>query len=416
MLINHRPMRKRFFNELPERSIIHMDLDSFFVSVECLMNSELKGIPLIIGGNGNRGVVASCSYEARKFGVHSAMPTKMALQLCPDAKVISGDMESYSKYSRLVTEVIREEAPMFEKASIDEFYIDATGMDHFFGTFRWSRELRQKVIKHTGLPISMGVSLNKMVSKVATGEHKPNGEGLIPHGTEKSFLSPLSVKKIPMVGKKTSQHLMEMGVYKIKTLREMPIKLLEKAFGKNGKVLWYKANGIDHSQIVPYSERKSISTECTFSSDTIDVKKLKTILTAMVEKLTYQLREEQKLTSCVTVKIRYSNFDTETKQIQVPYTASDQLIIRHVMELFDRLYTRRMLLRLVGVRLSGLVHGNYQINLFDDTEESIRLYQALDKIRYKHGIDAIVRAATIGVNKRVRMENNVFASRGVMRE
>ncbi len=411
MLINHHPKKRRFFTEQPERSIIHMDLDSFFVSVECLMNSELRGIPLIIGGNGKRGVVASCSYEARKFGVHSAMPTRMALQLCPDAKVISGDMESYSKYSRLVTEVIRDESPTFEKASIDEFYIDATGMDHFFGTFKWSQELRQKIIKNTGLPISMGVSLNKMVSKVATGEHKPNGEGLIPHGTERDFLSPLSVKKIPMVGKKTSQHLMEMGVYKVKTLREMPVKMLEQAFGKNGKVLWYKANGIDHSQIVPYSERKSISTECTFMTDTIDVKKLKTILTAMVEKLTFKLREEEKLTSCIAVKIRYSNFDTETKQIQVPYTASDQFIIRHVMELFDRLYSRRMLLRLVGVRLSGLVHGNYQINLFDDTEESIKLYQALDKIRFKHGIDSVVRAATVDVNKRVRMENNVFSGR-----
>ncbi len=402
--------RKPFLSE-GERTIIHMDLDSFFVSVECLMNDELKGIPLIIGGHGNRGVVTSASYEARKFGVHSAMPVKMALQLCPDAKVISGDMESYTKYSRLVTEIIAEDSPTFEKSSIDEFYIDATGMDRFFGTFRWSQELRRKVIKESGLPISMGVSINKLVSKVATGENKPNGEGMVPRGHEKEFLSPLHVQKIPMVGKKTTQYLMEMGIHKVKTLREMPIRMLEQAFGKNGRVLWYKANGIDRSEVVPYSERKSISTECTFQTDTIDIKKLKTILTAMVEKLTFKLREEQKLTSCVTVKIRYSNFDTETRQIQVPYTASDQFIIQHVMELFDRLYTRRMLLRLVGVRLSGLVHGNYQINLFDDTEESIKLYQALDTIRFRHGIDSIVRAATIDVNKRVRMENNVFSGR-----
>ena len=378
------------------------------------MNEELKGIPLIIGGNGNRGVVTSASYEARRFGVHSAMPVKMALQLCPDAKVISGDMEAYTKYSRLVTEIIAEDAPMFEKSSIDEFYIDATGMDRFFGTYKWSQELRRKVLNNSGLPISMGVSVNKLVSKVATNEHKPNGEGFVARGGEREFLSPLHVQKIPMIGEKTAQFLMEMGVYKVKTLREMPIKLLEQAFGKNGKALWYKANGIDYSQVIPYSERKSISTECTFHTDTIDVKKLKTILTAMVEKLTFKLREEQKLTSCVTVKIRYTNFDTETKQIQVPYTASDQLILRNVMELFDRLYSRRMLLRLVGVRLSGLVHGNYQINLFDDTEESIKLYQALDQIRFKHGIDSVVRAAALDVDKRVRMENNVFGSRGAI--
>ncbi|MEL6560135.1 MAG: DNA polymerase IV [Bacteroidota bacterium] len=392
-----------------EKTIIHMDLDAFFVSVECLLNSKLKGIPLIVGGNNKRGVVASCSYEARKFGVHSAMPTRMALQLCPDAKVISGDMEAYSKYSRLITEIIREEVPVFEKSSIDEFYIDASGLDRFFGTFQWSKELRKKIMDESGLPISMGVSVNKMLSKVVTGEFKPNGEKHLPHGEVRSFLDPLSVRKIPMVGQKTTEFLAQMGVSKIKILRQMPIKMLEQAFGKNGKVLWYKANGIDTTPVIPYTEKKSISTECTFGQDTTDVSRLKTILIAMVEKLTYKLRESQKLTSCITVKIRYSNFDTESKQTHIAYTASDQTIINHVLTLFKKLYSRRMLLRLVGVRLSGLVHGNYQINLFDDTEESIKLYQALDKIKMKYGQDSIIRAATSGVNKRVRMDNNVFS-------
>ena len=385
-----------------------MDLDTFFVSVERLRDNRLNGKPLIIGGTGNRGVVASCSYEARKFGVHSAMPTHLARQLCPDALFISGDMEAYTRYSSTITDIIREEAPLFEKASIDEFYIDASGMERFFGTFKWAKELRHQVIKETGLPISMGLSVNKLVSKVVVGEYKPNGEKQIPSGEERGFLAPLSVKKIPMVGQKTTQFLYDMGIRTVKTLREMPIKMLQSAFGKNGTELWNKANGIDYTPVIPHSEQKSMSTESTFSTDTIDVKKLKSILIAMVEKLTFKLRKEQKLTSCITVKIRYSNFDTETKQVHMAYTSSDQALIRMALELFNKLYSRRMLLRLVGVRFSSLVHGHYQINLFDDTEEIIRLYQAMDKMKAKHGSSALVRAVAMDVSRRVRMDMNMF--------
>jgi DNA polymerase-4 len=385
-----------------------MDLDAFFVSVEILRDSRLKGIPLIIGGRNGRGVVAACSYEARKFGVHSAMPSRLALQLCPDATVISGDMEAYTKFSQMVTEIIRQESPLFEKASIDEFYIDVTGLDMFFGAFRWARELRRKVIEGTGLPISMGMSVNKLVSKVATGEYKPNGEKQVQAGEEKEFLAPLSIKKIPMIGEKTAKFLFDMGIHTVRTLRDMPIKMLQSAFGKNGIELWKKANAIDTSPVVAYSEQKSMSTECTFDSDTIDVRRLKSIIIAMVEKLAFKLRKEKKLTACITVKIRYSNFDTETKQTHIAYTSSDHTLIRTALDLFDKLYTRRMLLRLVGVRLSHLVHGQYQISLFDDTEESIRLYQAMDRIKYRHGSEALVRAVTMDVNRRVRMDMNMF--------
>lgn len=385
-----------------------MDLDAFFVSVECLRDNRLKGLPLIIGGNGNRGVVAACSYEARKFGVHSAMPARLARQLCPDALFISGDMEAYTRFSRMITDIIREESPLFEKASIDEFYIDATGMDRFFGTYKWARELRQKIIKETKLPISMGLSANKLVSKVATGEYKPNGEKWVENGQERDFLAPLSVKKIPMVGEKTTHFLYDMGVHTVKTLRDMPVRVLESAFGKNGRELWNKANAIDNTPVVHYSERKSMSTESTFDTDTIDIKKLKSILIAMVEKLTYKLREEKKLTACITVKIRYSNFDTETKQVHMPYTSADDVLIKKALELFDKLYTRRMLLRLVGVRLSHLVHGQYQIDMFEDTEEKIRLYQAMDHIRLRHGNQSVYRASSLGMNKRIRMDMNLF--------
>ena len=391
-----------------DRSVIHLDLDAFFVAVECKRDSKLKGKPLIVGGQSRRGVVAACSYEARRFGVHSAMPMYLALQLCPDATVISGDMEAYSIHSHLVTQIIEERAPLFEKTSIDEFYIDATGLDRFFGTFLWAKELRRTIIKESGLPISMALSVNKLVSKVATDEFKPNAERQIPAGEEKDFLAPLSIEKIPMVGKQTASFLYDMGVRTVATLREMPLKFLYSAFGKNGLSLWNKAHAIDDSPIVSYREQKSISTECTFDSDTIDVKKLKSILIAMVEKVAFQLREQKKLTSCVTVKIRYSNFDTETKQIHIPYTSSDHLLLRTVLELFERLYNRRMLIRLVGVRLSGLVNGNYQISLFDDTEESINLYEAIDRIKHKHGSEKLMRAVTLDVSKRVKMEMNIF--------
>jgi DNA polymerase IV len=391
-----------------DRNIIHLDLDAFFVAVECQRNPFLKGKPLIVGGSSRRGVVAACSYETRKFGVHSAMPVYLALQLCPDAIVISGDVEAYTVASHLVTEIIADAAPLFEKSSIDEFYIDASGMDRYFGAFKWAVELRKKIVKEANLPISLGMSVNKLVSKVATAEYKPNAEQHIEAGTEKEFLAPLSVDKIPMIGKQTSAFLYDMGVRTVATLREMPIKFLISAFGKNGISLWNKAHGIDESPVVPYMEQKSISTECTFDQDTIDVKKLQSILIAMVEKIAFQLREKEKLASCLTVKIRYSNFDTETKQMQIPYTASDHVLLRLVTELFNKLYNRRMLIRLVGVRLSGLVHGSHQISLFEDTAESINLYQAIDHIKHKHGVEKLTRATTLGVGRRVRMQMNMF--------
>jgi DNA polymerase-4 len=391
-----------------ERNIIHLDLDAFFVAVECKNNPRLAGKPLIIGGSSRRGVVAACSYETRRFGVHSAMPMYLALQLCPDAKVISGDMESYSKNSHEVTEIIAESSPLFEKSSVDEFYIDASGMDKYFGAFKWAVELRKKIMRESGLPISLGMSVNKLVSKVTTNEFKPNAEKQIPPGTEKEFLAPLSVDKIPMIGKQTASFLYDMGVRTVETLREMPLKFLVSAFGKNGISLWNKAHGIDESPVVSYSEQKSISTECTFEEDTIDVKRLKSILITMVEKVAFQLRDQNKLACCVTVKIRYSNFDTETKQVHIPYTSSDHVLLRTVTELFTKLYSRRMLIRLVGVRLSGLVHGNHQISLFDDTAESILLYEAIDRIKHKHGSEKLIRATTLGVNRRVRMEMNMF--------
>lgn len=374
------------------KSIMHMDLDTFFVSCERLIDSKLIGKPVLIGGTSDRGVVASCSYEARRFGIHSAMPMRMAKQLCPEAIILRGNAGIYSKFSDNVTQIIKEAVPIYEKTSVDEFYADLTGMDQFFGAYKFAGELREKIIKETGLPISFGLSVNKTVSKIATGEAKPNNKIQVHYGTEKPFLAPLSVKKIPMVGDRTFRELCNLGVKRIQTLQEMPVEVMDRVFGKNGVLIWKKANGIDNSPVIQYQERKSISTERTFDKDTIDVIKLKGILTAMAENLVYQLRRGNKVTACITLKLRYSDFQTYTLQKKIPYSASDHVILPIVEELFEKLYNRRMLVRLIGVRYSHLVDGGHQITLFED-DKIINLYQAMDKIREKYGDRTVMRAS-----------------------
>lgn len=374
------------------RSIVHMDLDTFFVSCERLLDSKLIGKPVLIGGTSDRGVVASCSYEARTFGIHSAMPMRMAKQLCPEAIIVRGNSGIYSKFSDTVTDIIKESVPLYEKTSVDEFYVDLTGMDKFFGCHQLASELRGKIIKETGLPISFGLSVNKTVSKIATGEAKPNNQIKIDKGTEKPFLSPLSVKKIPSVGEVMYRSMCDLGIKRIKTIQEMPLEMMGKVFGKNGVSIWKKANGIDKSPVVQYHERKSISTERTFDKDTTDIHKLEGIIMAMAENLIYQLRRGNKLTACITFKIRYSDFQTYTMQKRIPYSSADHKIIPIVKELYKKLYQRRMLVRLVGVRFSHLVEGGHQIDIFDDDEKILNLYQAMDKMRERYGDRAVIRA------------------------
>jgi DNA polymerase-4 len=391
-------MKKKINLPLAEnRTVAHLDLDSFFVSVERLLNSNLAGKPILIGGNSDRAVVASCSYETRMFGVHSAMPMKLARQLCPEAIIIRGDMEAYSRESKKVTEVIASQAPLYEKASIDEHYLDLTGMDRFFGCWQWTQELRKTITKETGLPISFGLSVNKTVSKIATGQAKPNGQLQVVQEQVQPFLSPLSIRKIPGVGQKSYQLLRNMGVPTIEVLRMIPVELMQKVLGKEGGIsIWQKANGIDTTPVVPYTEQKSISTEQTFATDTTDIIGLNSLLVAMTEELAFELRKQGKLAGCITVKIRYANFDTHTQQLSIPYTASDHTLISKAKELFQKLYQRRMLIRLIGVRLSNLVQGFQQINLFEDTAELTNLYQAMDKIRFRYGAEAVKRAVGLG--------------------
>lgn len=350
---------------------------------------------MIIGGLSDRGVVASCSYEARAFGVHSAMPVKMARHLCSEAVFIRGDMEQYSKYSNLVTDIIAEAAPVYEKASIDEHYLDITGLDRFFGTLAWSRELRQRIIRETGLPISLGMSVNKTVSKIATGEAKPNGMRDVPFAMVQPFLNPLSISKIPMVGPQTYRLLRSMGIVTIETLTRIPPEMMERVLGKNGIVIWKRANGIDSTPVQPWSEQKSMSAERTFEQDTTDMVLLERTLFRMTEGLAFELRQKQKMTSLVTVKIRYANFDTHTLQRRIPYTTFDHVLKGVVESLFRQLYNRRMLIRLVGVRFGQLISGTYQMNLFEDAPEMIRLYQSLDTLRNRYGKHVIHSASAL---------------------
>lgn len=378
------------------KQIAHFDLDAFFVSVECLRNTKLKGKPLLVGGTGDRGVVAACSYEARRFGIHSAMPIRHARRLCPEAIVIRGDMECYSKYSRLVTDIMQDTVPLFEKASIDEFYIDMSGMDKFFGCSLFARELKQKVLRESGLVVSYGLSVNKLVSKVATDHVKPDGQLEIARGAERSFLAPLSIAKLPGIGKETAYKLIRRGVETIRTLSEIPAEMLEAMLGATGIELWRKANGLDDSPVIPWREQKSISMEQTFQTDTTNLTVLHAQLVRMTESVAFELRRQDRLAGCITVKLRYSNFDTVVRQKTIDFTSADHLFLPMAQGLFDKLYDRRLLIRLLGIRLSRLVPGNYQIRLYEDTEESIRLYQSIDSIRRRFGPALVMRAAGLG--------------------
>jgi len=390
-----------------QRTILHLDLNTFFVSVERLREPKLIGRPVLIGSDSDRGVVASCSYEARAFGVRSAMPMKMAKQLCPEAIILRGDSGAYLRKSDEVTEIIRAHVPLFEKSSVDEFYVDLTGTDRFQGSWKMATELRQRIIKESGLPNAFGMSINKTVSKVATGEAKqrPDGQLMVPGGTEKPFLAPMPIERIPGVGGKTAHLLRSMGVAKIHTMQELQIDLMQRLLGEHGPVLWRKANGIDDSPVIAWHERKSISTERTFAQDTIDVVKLKGLLTAMAESLAFQLRKGEKLTSCVAVKIRYADMNTHTKQLRIGYTACDHIILPAIHDLFRTLYDRRQRIRLVGVRYSHLVGGGHQMDAFTDTQEAMNLYQAMDRVRKRFGDRVVMRAAGMDAKSIGRMDN-----------
>ena len=236
------------------------------------------------------------------------------------------------------------------------------------------------------------MSINKTVSKVATGQAKPNGQLYINTGGEKLFLAPLSIKKIPMIGDKTYTQLRNMGVSYVGTVQQMDVELMQRVLGENGVSIWRKCNGIDNTPVVPYSEKKSMSKEQTFDKDTINMEQLKKTIVGMVDELAFDMRKDQLLTSCISVKIRYSDFNTEQMQQKITYTASTTKLTEKALELFKKVYSRRVLLRLVGVKFSGLVHGTEQIDLFNDVATQVSLNKALDSIRMRFGSDKVMKA------------------------
>ncbi len=383
----------------PQRYIAHFDLDSFFVSVEMINDPSLKGKAVIVGGSRDRGVVTTCSYEARKFGVRSAMPMKQALQLCPHALLVRGTRGEYSRFSRWVTDVIAAKAPLFEKASIDEFYIDLTGMDKYFDVFDWTKALRQEIIDKTGLPISFGLATNKMVAKIATDEAKPNGYLFIQPGKEKEFLAPLKVNKFSGVGEQTYAVLKALGINTIGDILNVPAEVLEQEIGKYGLELYQKACGIHYGEVHPFHQAKSISTENTFEENTADEQFLLSELVRMTEKVAFELRQDEKLAGCVAVKIRYPNFETTSKQSTIDYSFRDDELIGAARALFEKLYRKGHPVRLLGVRLSDLTSHALQSSLFDDTERRTSLYKAIDDVKIKYGKLSLAKARTIKKKK-----------------
>ena len=375
-----------------QRIIAHFDLDAFFVSVECINDPSLKGKPLIVGGHNERGVLAACSYEARKFGIHSAMPMKTAMRLCPNATVVSGTRGEYSKFSRWVTEIIASRAPLFEKASIDEFYLDLSGMDKYFQPYQWTIDLRQQIMNETKLPISFALASNKLIAKIATNEAKPNGYMQVPHGMEQEFLAPLKVNKIPGVGGQTYAALLELGINTVRDLAEKPVAFLERHFGKYGTELWSKSHGLHDGEVVSYHEAKSISTENTFDENLADDEVLLNELVQQTEKIAFELRQENKMAGCIAIKIRYPNFETTSRQTTIPYTCYDDELISQAKDLFSKLYRKGEAVRLLGVRLSELTNEAVQTNLFNDVSRKTDLYKAIDGVRHKFGRASITRA------------------------
>lgn len=378
-----------------DRQVAHLDIDDFFVACERLVNSKLKSQPVIIGGGKERGLVAACSEEAKHYGVRRMMPMQMALQLCANARVLKADMDLYSRQSQLITDIISEEAPVTEKAGINEFYLDLSGMDRFFGCVKWSRELMQRIYKESGLEADFALSINKTVSRIANDEHRTE----VKEQEVRSFLNPLSIQKLPLVGAETYQLLSRIGIRRIQTLAETPVDLLQELLGKNGKEIWKRSNGIDTEPVEPYNERKSISTEYNFETDTIDIALVKRQLAALVEKLCYQLRQEGWLTSVISIRIRYTNFDTQYKQCRIPYTSCDHSVLKPVQQLFENAYDRRMRLRLVGLKFSGLIRGAQQIDLFEDSNTQAALYQAIDRLKNRYGFTAVMRSVGLSAVK-----------------
>ena len=375
------------------RLIFHLDLDAFFVSVERILDPKLKGKPVIVGGDPKygRGVVAACSYEARQYGLHSAMPIRTAYRLCPHGIYIHGSHGEYSRFSDAVENILLKYAPIVESASIDEFYMDMTGCQKIYGSmFSFASFIQKEIWAKLLLPCSIGIGSNKTIAKIASDCMKPTGITYVLPGLEKDFLAPMPVETILGVGKVMLKDLNSKGIYKIGDITTLPQEYFAAAFGKYGIDLWRKANGEGTEYLIVQRERKSISKETTFDEDVTSNEFIKKTLFELAEKICQKVRNRNWVASTISIKLRYSDFQTLTRSRTIKPTDDDKIVFNTAWQLLDKAHTRRVAVRLVGVGLTNFSEYSEQEFLFEDSEvKRKKMFRAVTRIRDKYGYDVI---------------------------
>jgi DNA polymerase-4 len=381
-------------------SILHVDMDAFFVSVELLSQPELRGKPVVVGGRPDqRGVVSAASYEARQFGIHSAMPLRTAARLCPHAVFLDGHHRLYSKWSDRIAAILARYSPVVEMASIDEAYLDLAGTERLLGPpLAAAHKLRGEIWEQTGLPSSMGLAATRLVAKVASDQAKPRGLLWVPAGSEEAFLAPLPVRKISGIGKVTEQRLLALGIRTVGQLAALPQEKLEAQFGQWGTALYRKARGQDAYEFFVDAEPKSISHNHTFGQDVDDAETLGAMLGHLAEKAAKRLRDHGLYARTLTLTIRYASFRTITRARTLAQpTDLDAVILRTLRELFAAHGDRRQKIRLLGVALSEFTHAAQQLDLLeaDRRERAEKLARAADRLRDKFGFDKLRRGGSL---------------------
>lgn len=384
----------------PARWILHLDMDAFYVSVERLLDPSLEGRAVLVGGDpGGRGVVASASYEARRKGVHSAMPMGRARMLCPEAVIIRGTHERYAEYSGRVHEILRRFSPLVEMASQDEAYVDLSGTERLWGApWTAAERMRQTILEETRLPSSMGLAANKLLAKVASTLAKPRGFLRVFPGGEAALLAPLPIEALPGIGPKTAEKLHSFGIERLGDLVELGAETLEQLFGATGRELYERARGCNDSAVEPEREAKSIGREHTFPEDVDDPVRLISMLSELTEHVASALRADTLQARTITLKFRYADFQTHTaSRTLLSPTDDEKILLETARDLLRRHWTRRVRLRLVGVSVSNLQRAAWQLDLFDEatTRRRIQLHGAVDALRRRHGFEVIHRARSL---------------------
>lgn len=389
---------------MADKQLLHADMDAFFASIEQVENPEYQGKPVIVGGQSGRGVVSAASYEAREYGVHSAMPMWKAKDLCPHAVFLPVNMELYRSYSMQAVEVYLSYTPRVEQVSVDEAYLDITGTQKLFGPpVEVARQIKQRIHERLGVTLSIGIASNRLMAKIASDWEKPDGLTHIPEERAAEFLTDLDVSKLPGIGDATAERLRYMGVSTIGQLRKIPLTLLQKEFGKHGVSLYQAARGQGSDEVCEYGkqpERKQVSEETTLETDSRDLKRLEKILLSVATNLGRRLREKRLMGRTITLKLKYSDFKQITRSFTIEHATADQQEIYQVAAgLLRNLRLGARRVRLVGISVSNLTDGAgaAQLSLFDDTpRQAHRLNRAWDEIVERFGDDAITQARLLG--------------------